>query len=171
MRYIDYYERALYNHILSSQQASPITLIPFFRLHDSRYTLYFGQSAPDEWQQKQQVLAQKAQMEAKLMAQTLDSVQPGEQQPESDHFFMASKSEAGLNGNRHWRHAQDWFSYQLDAKGELQPVLRLTYFGLDAGRRFDILINDKRLAEVTMSADKGPTFYNVDYPQFPPTSF
>lgn len=147
-----------------TNQASPITQIPFFRLHDSRYTLYFGQSAPDEWQQKQQELAQKAQMEAKLMAQTLDSVQPGEQQPESDHFFKASKSEAGLNGNRHWRHAQDWFSYQLDAKGEPQPILRLTYFGLDAGRRFDILINDKRLAEVTLPADKGPIFYNVDYP-------
>ena len=82
----------------------------------------------------------------------------------SNHFFKASKSEAGLNGNRHWRHAEDWFSYQLDAKGEPQPILRLTYFGLDAGRRFDILINDKHLTEVTLPADKGPTFYNVDYP-------
>ncbi|MCH1931180.1 glycoside hydrolase family 127 protein [Shewanella sp. A25] len=147
-----------------TNQAKPIELIPFFRLHDSRYTLYFGQSAPNEWQQKQQALAQKAQKEAKIAAQTLDLVTPGEQQPESDHFFKASKSEAGLNGMRHWRHAHDWFSYQLNAKGVQNPVLQLTYFGLDAGRHFDILINDKRLAEVSLAEGKGPVFYTLDYP-------
>ncbi|SUJ14700.1 Uncharacterized protein conserved in bacteria [Shewanella morhuae] len=145
-------------------QAKPLELIPFFRLHDSRYTVYFGQSAPNEWQQRQQSLSQKSQLEAKLAAQTLDLVLPGEQQPEADHFFKASKSEAGLNGTRHWRHAHDWFSYQLNAKGESAPILRLTYFGLDAGREFEIHINGKLLATVTLSAEKGADFYSQDYP-------
>ncbi|MGE6451898.1 beta-L-arabinofuranosidase domain-containing protein [Shewanella baltica] len=145
-------------------QSKSLELIPFFRLHDSRYTVYFGQSAPNEWQQRQQALSMKFQFEAKLAAQTLDLVLPGEQQPEADHFFKASKSEAGLNGTRHWRHAHDWFSYQLNAKGETAPILRLTYFGLDAGREFEIHINGKLLATVTLSGEKGTDFYSQDYP-------
>ncbi|MCL1088793.1 glycoside hydrolase family 127 protein [Shewanella profunda] len=145
-------------------QAKPLELIPFFRIHDSRYTVYFGQSAPNEWQQKQQQLSLKSQQEARIAAQTLDLVLPGEQQPEADHFFKASKSEAGLNGTRHWRHAHDWFSYQLNAKGETAPILRLTYFGLDAGREFEIQIDGKLLARVKLSGEKGADFYTQDYP-------
>lgn len=145
-------------------QAKPLALIPFFRLHDSRYTVYFGQSAPEQWQQKQQALTLKAQQEAQLAAQTLDLVLPGEQQPEADHFFKASKSEAGLNGSRHWRHAHDWFSYQMHAKGEAAPRLRLTYFGLDAGREFEIYIDDKLLTTVKLTGEKGAHYYTQDYP-------
>lgn len=145
-------------------QAKPLALIPFFRLHDSRYTVYFGQSAPAQWQQKQQELTLKAQQETQLAALTLDLVLPGEQQPEADHFFKASQSEAGLNGSRHWRHAHDWFSYQMHAKGETEPRLRLTYFGLDAGREFEILIDDKLLTTVKLTGEKGAHYYTQDYP-------
>ncbi|MCE9678509.1 glycoside hydrolase family 127 protein [Shewanella sp. AS1] len=141
-----------------------LELIPFFRLHDSRYSVYFGQSSADNWQSLQTRLAQQSKLAAALAASTLDLVQPGEQQPESDHFFEASKSEAGLNGTRHWRHAHDWFSYQLNAKGETQPVLRLTFFGLDNHREFDILIDEQYLATVKLSGDKGPDYFTQSFP-------
>ncbi|MCG9696623.1 glycoside hydrolase family 127 protein [Shewanella sp. Isolate11] len=141
-----------------------LELIPFFRLHDSRYSVYFGQSSTDNWQSLQARLAAQSKQAAELAASTLDLVQPGEQQPESDHFFEASRSEAGLNGTRHWRHAHDWFSYQLNAKGETQPVLRLTFFGLDNNREFDILIDKKYLATVKLTGDKGPDYFTEAFP-------
>ncbi len=141
-----------------------LELIPFFRLHDSRYSVYFGQSSADNWQNLQARLAEQSRLEAQLAASTLDLVQPGEQQPESDHFFEAFGSEAGLNGTRHWRHATDWFSYLMNAKGEQKPVLRLTFFGLDSGREFDILIDDRKLATVKLTGEQGPVYFTKDYP-------
>lgn len=145
-------------------QAGSLELIPFFRLHDSRYTVYFPQSSADTWQQKKLELAAESQREQALAEQTLDVITPGEQQPEADHFFKAENSEAGLNGIRHWRHARGWFSYRLNAKGEQNPVLRLTYFGIDQGRNFDIFIDEQHLATVSLNGGKGPHLYSVDYP-------
>ncbi|TKB43818.1 glycoside hydrolase family 127 protein [Thalassotalea mangrovi] len=148
----------------SMNQSAPLELIPFFRLHDSRYTLYFPQVNGKDWQAQKQQLQLVAQREKALAENTLDVIAPGQQQPEADHFFEGQNSEAGINGRRHWRHAHDWFSYRLNTKGETNPVLRLTYFGLDKDRRFDILIDNKLLTSVSLSGDKGATFYSVDYP-------
>lgn len=145
-------------------QGQTLELIPFFRLHDSRYTLYFPQASAADWQKNKQALAAEAKKEQALAAQTLDLIIPGEQQPEADHFFKAEGSEAGLNGTRHWRHATQWFSYRLNAKGAKTAKLRLTYFGLDQGRKFDILLDDKVLTTVELTGDKGPDYYSVDYP-------
>ncbi len=146
-----------------TNQGQPIELIPFFRLHDSRYTLYFPQFSAEGWQDYKQQMIQEQAVENALLSRTLNYISPGEQQPEADHFFEASQSEAGINGTRHWRHAHEWFGYRLNRKDENNPVLRLTYFGLDAGRVFDVLVNDKLLATVKLEGDKGPEFYTVDY--------
>ena len=113
-----------------------------------------------------QTLATEAQLESELAARTLDSIQPGEQQPESDHFFKGEQSEAGLNGTKHWRHASDWFSYEMNVKGEKSVTLQLTFFGLDANRKFDVLIDEKVLSTITLTGDKGAVFYhqNIDIP-------
>jgi len=89
---------------------------------------------------------------------------PGEQQPESDHFFKGEGIEAGVNGGRHWRHASKWFSYELkDPKREAR-LLRLTFARTDAGRRFAVEVNGVLLAEVVLAGDAAEEFYSVDYP-------
>ncbi|MBV1908426.1 MAG: glycoside hydrolase family 127 protein [Kangiellaceae bacterium] len=145
-------------------QDSPLELIPFFRLHDSRYTIYFPQSSKKDWKKQEQQIIAESDRENELAKKTLDVVIPGEQQPESDHFFRAENSETGLNGVRHWRHARGWFSYRLNSRGEKKISLRLTYFGIDKGRTFDILVNEKHLATVNLVGGKGPNFFSIDYP-------
>jgi hypothetical protein len=138
--------------------------IPFFRLHDSRYTMYWQHSTPANFER---IRAENAAREAErlaLDARTIDQVAPGQQQPESDHFFKGEGIEAGVNGGRHWRHATKWFSYELnDPKGEAKE-LRLSFARADAGRRFDIEINGVRIAEVALAADPASDFYTVDFP-------
>ncbi|WP_206484434.1 glycoside hydrolase family 127 protein [Thalassotalea sp. G2M2-11] len=150
----------------ATNQESPLTLIPFFRLHDSRYTLYFPQSSPAQWQKEKQKLVLEAQAEIALAERTLDHVQPGQQQPESDHFFQAQQSEAGLNGTKHWRHARGWFSYLMQVKGEQSVTLQLTFYGLDKDRNFDVFIDDKLLSTISLTGTKGAVFYheNIDIP-------
>jgi DUF1680 family protein len=138
--------------------------IPFFRLHDSRYTMYWQHSTPANFER---IRAENAAREAErlaLDARTIDQVAPGQQQPESDHFFKGEGIEAGVNGVRHWRHATKWFSYELnDPKGEAKE-LRLSFARADAGRRFEIEINGVRIAEVALAADPASDFYTVDFP-------
>jgi hypothetical protein len=61
--------------------------IPFFRLHDARYMLYWQQSTPGEYARMKMENAAREAERLALDARTIDQVAPGEQQPESDHFF------------------------------------------------------------------------------------
>ena len=150
--------------LVQGAAGSATEFIPFFRLHESRYTMYWQHATPANFQRMR---AENAAREADwlaLDALTVDQVAPGEQQPESDHFFKGEGIEAGVNGGRHWRHAKKWFSYELtDPKGEAR-LLRLTFARADSGRRFDIEINGVPLAEVTLAKDTAQEFYTIDYP-------
>jgi hypothetical protein len=150
--------------LVQATQSGPTTFVPFFRVHDARYVVYWPYSTPADLNQRREQAARDEKERLALDAQTIDQVAPGEQQPESDHFFKAEGADAGINKGKHWRHATGWFSYDLsDKKGEAR-TLRLTYSKLDAGRRFDILINDKLLAEVRLDASAPQELYARDYP-------
>src|SRR5690606_847178 len=102
------------NGIIEPKKYRDVELIPFFRVHRSRYMLYWPYSTPTEYATKLKATAAAEAERLQLDARTIDKVAPGEQQPESDHFFSGSQSEAGIHNGRHWRHARDWFSYQLN---------------------------------------------------------
>lgn len=141
-----------------------LKLIPFYKLHDSRYVLYFQKETPQSVIPIQQKLAESETAAAKLRAQTIDLVMAGEQQPESDHFIESDNSNAALNRGLHYRNAKGWFSYNLIDKNKEAAALRITYFGRDRNKNFSILINDKTLAKVSLDGSKGNDFYTVDYP-------
>jgi hypothetical protein len=142
---------------------APIEFIPFFRLHDSRYVVYWPQSTPGAYaQMRAQTAAREAERLA-LDARTIDQVAPGEQQPEVDHGFKGEGAETGVNHGRHWRHAKQWFSYQLKDPKHEAKLLRLTFARADAGRRFDIVVNGQRIGEVELSKDEAEEFYTRDY--------
>jgi hypothetical protein len=150
--------------LVQGAAGSATEFIPFFRLHESRYTMYWQHATPANFERMRAENAAREADRLALDALTVDQVAPGEQQPESDHFFKGEGIEAGVNGGRHWRHAKKWFSYELaDPKGEAR-LLRLTFARADSGRRFDIEINGVLLAEVTLAKDTAQEFYTVDYP-------
>ncbi|WP_373987585.1 beta-L-arabinofuranosidase domain-containing protein [Duganella sp. BuS-21] len=149
--------------LVQAPQSGPTTFVPFFRVHDARYVVYWPYSTPGDLAERRAKAAEDEKERLALDAHTIDQVAPGEQQPESDHFFKAEGADAGVYKGKHWRHATGWFSYELtDRKGEAR-ALRLTYSKLDAGRRFDILINDKLLAEVRLDASAAQELYSRDY--------
>jgi DUF1680 family protein len=136
--------------------------IPFFRLHDARYMVYWPYSTPGELQQSRRITGEQEAARLALDARTIDQVAPGEQQPESDHAFKGEGADAGVNDGRHWRHATGWFSYALnDAKGE-GAVLQMTFARGDAGRQFDVVVNGKVLETVTLEGDVATAFYQKE---------
>jgi len=139
-------------------------LIPFYKIHDSRYIIYWPEENLAGLDKLKKKLAEEQRIADELSKITIDMVYPGEQQPESDHIFKGEQTNAGIYKDRHWRTSRGWFSYELtDAKKEA-GYLRLSYYGRDDNRKFKILVNDQLLANVSLDGSKGDTFYTVDYP-------
>jgi len=148
---------------LYSDEYKNLTLIPFFRLHDSRYVIYWQSETEDAVKEIQAEIAAAEAAKQELERNTVDLIYPGEQQPESDHFIKFEQSNAGINSGKHWRDARGWFSYQMKNPDKVPVKLNVMYFGGDRGRKFNILVNDKVIANVELAGNRGNEFYTVDY--------
>jgi len=137
--------------------------IPFFRLHESRYTMYWQHATPGGLKAQQAANAEREADRIALNARTIDGVAPGEQQPESDHFFKGEGVDAGINNGRRWRHATNWFSYELNDPEREAKILRSEFSKNDAGRKFDVLINERLIAKVQLDGRSRSEIYSVDF--------
>lgn len=140
-----------------------LELIPFFRLHESRYIIYWPQATADEVKDIQKQIEAEEQERIKLDAITLDKVVCGEQQPESDHFIKSDNSYTGFVEDIHWREAKGWFSYQLKNTDKNSKYLYLKYFDRDRDRNFQIFVNDQKIAEVNMNGGEADNLFTVTY--------
>jgi hypothetical protein len=151
-------------NLIYQEQQRDLELIPFFRVHESRYMVYWPFTTPRELEQWKQADDSSERERLALQARTVDQVAPGEQQPESDHFFTGEQTQAGTHRGRHWRHALGWFSYRLRDPGHEATQLRITYYGLDRDAVFSLFVNGTRLSEVHLDGTAGDQFFTVDYP-------
>ena len=127
-------------------------LMPFFELHDARYMMYWLALSEDNYKGYLDNLAKAEQERQALEDRTVDKVQPGEQQPESDHFMETDNSYVGNSNDVFYRDANDghYFSYLLQTGGQTELSLRLKYWGVGEWKshEFDILIDDVFVKEV-----------------------
>jgi hypothetical protein len=144
-------------------QYKDLQLVPFYTVHDARYMLYWRYATPAQLDGIKEEMRRSEEAKLALERITVDQVAPGEQQPESDHNFKGEKTEAGVHRDRHWRTAQGWFSYDLRNESGEARKLRLTYFGQDRDRSFDIFVNDRLLKSVELNGAEGDRFFDVDY--------
>lgn len=148
--------------LINGQNAQNIELIPFFRLHESRYAVYWPYTTAADLEKSRAKAAADEHARITLQAKTIDQVAAGEQQPESDHFYKGEQSEVGIYNGRHWRHTRAWFSYELNDKQQEAKILQITYAGIDSGRRFEIQLNGIVIAKVN-SHGNTKEFFAVDY--------
>jgi len=139
-----------------------LPLIPFFRLHDARYQMYWQLTTKEEIAAKRERLAAEERAKALREANTLDRVAPGEQQPEVEHGLVSQNSDTGLRNGRRWRRG-DSFQYTLNTRGEKSVELAVTYWGGDAGRAYDILTNGELLATATVDNSKPNQYFEKRY--------
>lgn len=151
------------NAFFYPEEYKGLILQPFYKIQEKRYSLYFKVERPEGLAAMQKEMEKEQLAEAALRSITLDYVAPGEQQPESDHGIKSENSNSGLNQNRHWRDASGWFSYDLKNKEAKAKALRITYFGQDSDRKFNILVDGKIIASPEFMGKKGNAFFEVDY--------
>lgn len=143
-------------------------LQPFFEIHDSRYMMYWLALGENDYKAYMQKLADEEKARQALEARTVDKVNPGEQQPETDHRMETEDSNKGNTEGIFFRDAKDghYFSYLMQTKGETNLSLQLKFWGQDEWRtsEFDIYVNDKLLCSVNNSHRWRTTqFKTVDY--------
>ena len=142
-------------------------LQPFFEIHDSRYMMYWLALGENDYKAYMQKLADEEKARQALEARTVDKVNPGEQQPETDHRMETDDSNKGNTEGIFFRDAKDghYFSYLMQTKGETNLSLQ-QFWGQDEWRtsEFDIYVNDKLLCSVNNSHRWRTTqFKTVDY--------
>lgn len=140
-----------------------LPLIPFFRLHDQRYQMYWELTTREKLAARKARRAAEEQAKLRREANTLDRVAPGEQQPEVEHDFVSQNSDSGLRDGRRWRRGE-WFQYTLNSRGEKVVELEVTYWGGEANRRFDLLANGERIATESFENPKSGQFLEKRYP-------
>lgn len=147
-----------------------VTLVPYHRLWNQRYAVYWRVLPEDQWQRREadrkaREAAEVARQEA-LRRRLIDRVIPGDPVSEKQHALEGASMAAGPHLNRTWRHAADgWFSYRLKVLPDRPVVLSATYWGSDSGRRaFDILVDGQKIATQTLANNAPDKFFDVEYP-------
>lgn len=139
-----------------------LELIPFFRLHDSRYVIYWQQTTPEGLITLRKEIEKQERERLRLDAITVDKIICGQQQPESDHFIQMENSATGYVDGIHYREARGWFSYQL--QNNKAKYIYIAYFDRNANRQFDVHVNDEKLHSFSLNGENEDRIFEVIYP-------
>ncbi len=142
-----------------------VTLLPFYKVFEPRYTVYWKVYSSEEWEKRRADLAAAEARRQQIERATLDTVQAGEESSEPEHGFQSENSDTGFFEGRRSRAARNgWFSYTLRVSPDKPVTLVCTYRGSEGRRRvFDVLVDGQKVA--TQSLEIHPTeLFDVEYP-------
>ncbi len=150
-------------NVVEPAEPEGVPLMPFFRLHERRYQMYWELTDAEQVKARKEKLAAEERARAAYEAATLDSVAVGEQQPEVEHDLKGEGMASGMHNGRRWRHGA-WIQYRLDPREAGQATLSVTYSGDDRGREFDISVNGTVIATQRLTGEKPNGFVEKRYP-------
>jgi uncharacterized protein len=130
-----------------------MTLIPFYRASDIRYTAYWTLYTSAEWDAHAKSAAAAESRQRGLHARTIDTVDLGAPDSEKSHDFQGSHATQPDFDGRLGREAADdgWFGYTLMARPDVPLDLAIACRGSEGRRRaFDIVVDGQRIATETL---------------------
>ncbi|HEY3136735.1 MAG TPA: beta-L-arabinofuranosidase domain-containing protein [Blastocatellia bacterium] len=138
-----------------------VTLLPFYKVFEPRYTVYWKVYTAGEWEKRKAEIAAHEARRKEIETRTVDAVTAGAAQSERDHNY---KGERTNQGGR-FREARDgWFSYELKISPDKPMTLACTYRGSEGRlRAFDILVDGEKIGSQTLEIH--PTeLFDFEYP-------
>lgn len=139
---------------------------PYYLEYKERYGIYFYLLTPDSPVLKE--IMESRERARRLVEATIDVVQIINDQYEVAHNLRGNSS-GGYHEGYNFRQAygradgEGWFSYDLAVNPEVANYLCLKYYSGDAGRKFNIYIDDQLFVEETIQDGIGADFYDVQY--------
>ena len=149
-------------------QPFDIHLQPFYKTYKNYYSVYWDYFTPEQWERRKEEYESEKRRLQEIEARTIDYFRMGEMQPERDHHLVAGErsyvSDAlGVNG----REARSGSYFMFDMKLPNNPAdadsLLLTYIGDDKNRKFDILVDGKKIATEDWEGGTTGKFYHRMY--------
>ncbi|HEY2807853.1 MAG TPA: glycoside hydrolase family 127 protein [Steroidobacteraceae bacterium] len=141
-----------------------LTFVPFYRQHARLSAVYFQRSSQAQWDATQAELAAEQRRLADLEARSIDVARLGEAEPESAHLLVAVRSYSVSYRGRSGRDARSGGFFEFDmacAPGPL--ILRMTYYGDERARDFDVFVAQVRVATQHLDADRPGQFFEIEY--------
>lgn len=149
--------------LIEQPEFKNLKLIPFYRVQDTRYMLYWPITSKDSVDLKVKELAALDENYLKLAPRTIDQIAFGEQQSENDHKLQADNSQTGLTRNTHWRSTSGQLSFQMRTSPAAK-FLRISYYAKDKNRSFDVMINKVKVAHIVTGGPGADDFISAEYP-------
>ncbi|MBB5710233.1 glycoside hydrolase family 127 protein [Sphingomonas xinjiangensis] len=156
---------AQHHYSIANPLGGETTLKPFFPLYDRRTAVYLKHFTQERWADARDAYVADATARAELARRTIDIFYLGEMQPERDHAFASSKSEAVQLNGRSGRKllAGQSMRFRL-ARDPAATILRITYWGADIDRVAKIQADGEPVATERRTGPAAPGFVTVDYP-------
>jgi uncharacterized protein len=141
-------------------------LVPFFDVHDSRYTVYWPVADAAHLDERRRDLVAADRDTLALDAMTVDKVAFGEQQPESDHGFRGESTRTSVDeqGCRS-RSTTARMAVRLKDPQRTGRVLRVGYRHTGGSTGATVLLNGVRLAEASWNDEHGTFEFDYGLPQ------
>jgi hypothetical protein len=142
-----------------------VTFVPFYKEYKRPCSVYWDVYNDAQWTEKEKQSKAEKEQQKLLEARRIDGLEVFDQ-AERDHQFWGEKTDSGPHLGQHWRHAVDggFFEYQLKVQPAGEQVLSCRYWGSDVGRKFDILVDGKKIATQELKNASPNKFFTVEYP-------
>jgi hypothetical protein len=160
-----------------------VSLVPYYRLHHQRFTVYWKLCTDLEWRDVAARRAKAVTERQRLEPRIVDEILFGDGRSEYEHKLQGDRRSSEVFRNRVWcesaRGSGGFFSFVLKVKPDRPLHLRCTYWGAETEftvgmfngkmsptgpRAFDILIDGKKIAEQKLTPSDGKEeFLDVDY--------
>ncbi len=153
-------------HTVNASKPYEATLVPFYQIQDEKEIVYWDYYTDADWKKRKVAYEEELRLKKDLENRTVDVMRIGEMQPERDHNMKGEKTSTGSMGENKWRDARDggWFSFDMKvADAAIAQSLVCTYWGSDAGREFEILVDGKRIATQLLNNSKPNQFIYEEY--------
>jgi|WetSurMetagenome_2_1015567.scaffolds.fasta_scaffold06103_5 uncharacterized protein len=143
-----------------------VTLNPFYKTYNERYTIYWDMFSEKDWKEKQDSYVAMLKFKKDLEKSTIDFFQPGEMQPERDHKFTGERTELGRFRERPNRDSRSgWFSMEMKTDPATANKVVAEYWGgFPGAKTFDISVDGKTIATENISNKKDGEFIFCEYP-------
>jgi uncharacterized protein len=142
-----------------------VTLVPFYKAADQRYTVYWSVYSPSEWEKHQAEVAAAASRRQAAERATVDVVDVDDPGSEPAHGYRSEGTiDWEFEGGKVREARGGWFTYEMKVLPDRPMVLAFTYKAGEGRRRvFDVLVDGQTLA--TKSVEYHPTeLLEAEYP-------
>ncbi|MCB0668029.1 MAG: glycoside hydrolase family 127 protein [Saprospiraceae bacterium] len=143
-----------------------VTLKPFYKTHDRRYSVYFDLYTEESYQKFLAEEEAKVVARQKLEEATYDRFQPGDSLDEIEHHLQGEDLNIMRDfKGRDARGAErgGWLSFEMSLPPEVGELVIEYWGGFTGGKTFDILIDNTKIATENISGKKDGEFINVSY--------